>query len=351
MTTDQKLMGITLEKGIEAYLGTLEIEGKSPYYIDGLKTRLRYFMDFMRQAYPQVINMTDLDLEHGREFLRSLMERQVKYLHHPIAYPREGKLSIHYMHGCGRAVRSFSSWAAEEGYLAGNVMERMKLPPIPKILPEPLNEDQIRRVLSVCLDRSLERLRNFSIMMTFLDTGLRLNELINLRLSKIDFPLGEMSIFGKGSKERMVPIGSQAKRAMIDYLSRERPEPANPQDADRVYLNADGRPITREVVEKLFQRVKVAAHLKKFHPHLCRHTFSVRYLVNGGDAFTLQKILGHTSLEMTRKYVNLASGDVKDMHRRSSPMDNLDYHGSRHGHPGRPAKSLLTERDDYPHRR
>ncbi len=188
-------------------------------------------------------------------------------------------------------------------------------------------------MLTVCLEHTLERLRNYSMMMTFLDTGLRLSELINLRLSKIDMPLGEMSIFGKGSKERRVPIGTQAKRAMIDYMSRERPEPAHPQDADRVYLSADGRPMSNEVVEKVFQRVKQAAHLKKFHPHICRHTFSVRYLLNGGDVFTLQKILGHTSLEMTRKYVNLAAGDVKDMHRRSSPMDNLDYAPKRRGRP------------------
>jgi integrase len=64
--------------------------------------------------------------------------------------------------------------------------------------------------------------------------------------------------------------------------------------------------------------------LPNLHPHVCRHTFSVRYLMNGGDVFSLQKILGHSSLEMTRKYVNLASGYVKEMHRRFSPMDNLD---------------------------
>jgi site-specific recombinase XerD len=161
--------------------------------------------------------------------------------------------------------------------------------------------------------------------MLFLDTGIRLAELVNLRLSRIDFPLGEMTILGKGNKERKVPVGSQAKKALLEYISKESREPSNPQDADRLFLTADDYPITHTAVAKMFARVKIRAEVPKLHPHVCRHTFSVRYLVNGGDAFSLQKILGHTSLEMTRKYVNMAFGDVKEKHRQFSPMDNLGF--------------------------
>jgi integrase/recombinase XerD len=259
------------------------------------------------------------------------MERDTRYQNHPLHKERKGKLSIQYIHGCGRAVRSFSSWGYEEGYLEENIMRRLKLPKLPKTYPEPLSEEEIQRILSVSLDNSKESLRNFSIMMLFLDTGIRLDELVCLKISKIDFAVGEMLIFGKGSKEGIVPLGFLAKKAMVEYLSKERPDPVNPQDEDCVYLNADGYPITHEAVEKIFQRIKKKAEVSKFHPHACRHTFSVRYLVNGGDAFSLQKILGHTSLEMTRKYVNLASGDVKEKHRKFSPMDNLNFRAKRRG--------------------
>jgi site-specific recombinase XerD len=211
-------------------------------------------------------------------------------------------------------------------------MSRLKLPPLPKTLPEPLSEEEIDRVLTACLNTH-ERLRNFAMLMVFLDTGIRLDELVNVRFSRVDFAIGEMTIFGKGSKERKVPIGAQAKKAVIDYVAKERPEPSNPQDEDRIFLNADGNPVTHDTVEKMFQRVKSMAEVKNLHPHVCRHTFSVRYLINGGDVFSLQKILGHTSLEMTRKYVNLASGDVKDKHRRYSPMDNLNFRGKTRGRP------------------
>ena len=178
------------------------------------------------------------------------------------------------------------------GYLDENVMRRLKLPQLPKTLPEPLTEEEIHRVLTVSLDQTYERLRNFSIMMLFFDTGVRLDELVNLKLSRVDFTIGEMTISGKGNKERKVPIGLQAKKALLDYITIERPEPVNPQDEDRVYLNSEGFPITHELVEKLFQRVKHKAEIDKLHPHACRHTFAVRYLVHGGDAFSLKKSWG-----------------------------------------------------------
>ncbi len=328
-----KVNTITLEKGIQLYLSTLETEGKSPRYIKWLRERLQLFIKQMHDTYGEECKLQDMTLEDGRELIRELMSRDKKYLDHPLVEPRDGKLAIEYIHGFGRAVRSFSSWAHEEGYLSENIMQRLKLPKLPKIQPEPLSEEEIKRVLEECLYHTLESLRNYSMMMLFLDTGLRLSELMNLKQSKIDFALGEMTILGKGNKERKVPIGSQAKKAMIDYLSKERPDPQSPQIEDNVYLSAQGYQISSTVIQKVFQRVRKAAGVPRLHPHMCRHTFSVRYLIHGGDVFSLQKILGHSSLQMTQRYVNLASSDVKDKHRRFSPMDNLNFRGSSRGRP------------------
>ena len=292
-------MMISLEKGIELYLATMAIEGKSPHYIDWLKTRLRFFSNFIHQTFCDDFKLQDLSVEDGRDYIKSLMERETKYKNHPMHNEKKGRLKPQYIHGCGRAVRSFSTWAYEEGYLDENVMRRLKLPKLPHKLPEPLSKEEIERVLSVTLEDTRERLRNFSIMMLFLDTGIRLNELVNLKLSKIDMVIGEMTIFGKGAKERKVPIGFQAKKALLDYLSKERLEPKNPQDEDCVFLSVDKYPITHAAIEKMFQRVKKLSGVPTLHPHACRHTFSVRYLVNGGDAFSLQKILGHTSVKTT----------------------------------------------------
>ena len=324
---------ITIDKAIELYLATLETEGKSPRYIDWLKPRLLYFNQYIHQDNGDNFKLQDLTVDDGRDYLRFLLQRRTLYENHPFHKETDGQLKTHYIHGLGRAIRSFSTWAYNEGYLEENVMRRLKLPQLPKTLPEPLHPHEIERVLSVALDHTLERLRNFAIVMLFLDTGIRLDELVTLKLSKVDFAIGEMTVFGKGSKERKVPIGTKSKKALIDYITRGRPEPVNPKDEDYLFLSADGVALTRDTVEKIFRRIKIAANVPNFHPHACRHTFSVQYLVNGGDAFSLQKILGHTSLEMTRKYVNLASGDVKEKHRRFSPMDNMNYRTSRRGRP------------------
>jgi site-specific recombinase XerD len=326
-------MMITLQKATGLYLATIETEGKSPHYIDFLKTRLRYFNNYIQEVYGQDFKLQELTIADGRNYLGSLTERDKRYQDHPMRSVEAGKLKPQYIHGLGRAIRSFSTLAFEEGYLDENVMRRLKLPQLPKTFPEPLSEEEIQRVLTASLNDTDERLRNFAIVMLFLDTGIRLGELVNLILSKIDFTIGEMTVFGKGSKERKVPIGTQAKKALIEYITRQRPEAVNPQHEDHTFLNADGYPITHDAVEKIFQRLKKAAGVLNFHPHTCRHTFSDRYLMNGGDAFSLQKILGHTSLEMTRRYANLASGDVKDKHRRFSPMDNLNFQANRRGRP------------------
>jgi site-specific recombinase XerD len=133
-------------------------------------------------------------------------------------------------------------------------------------------------------------------------------------------------------QERIVPMGLNARRALLRYKEHARPEPIRANEQRR-YLNIAGDLITSGAVEKLIQRLSRRASIPRLHPHLLRHTFAVRYLMHGGDVFTLQKILGHTGLEMTRKCVTLASGDVKEKHRQSSPIDNLGVVERKRGRP------------------
>jgi site-specific recombinase XerD len=214
----KELMMISVEKAIDQYLATLATEGKSPRYIEWLKSRLNTFRAYLLETGRESYKLQDLTVEDGREYLRYLMERQKRYTNHPLHKERDGKLTIYYIHGLGRALRSYSTWAHEEGYLDENVMRRLKLPKLPITYPQPLSPDEIEKVLSACLDDTIERLRNFSIMMMFLDTGIRLDELTGLNLSRIDFTVGEMTVFGKGGKERKVPIGLQAKKALLEYI-------------------------------------------------------------------------------------------------------------------------------------
>jgi site-specific recombinase XerD len=128
----KELMMISLDKAIELYLSTMETEGKSPRYIDWLRTRLKYYSQYIQRTYKEEYKIQDLAVEDGRGFIRYMMERDKKYPKHPMMKETPGKLKIQYIHGCARSVRSLSTWAYEEGYLDENIMRRLKLPSCPR---------------------------------------------------------------------------------------------------------------------------------------------------------------------------------------------------------------------------
>ncbi len=134
---------------------------------------------------------------------------------------------------------------------------------------------------------------------------------------------GLLKVIGKGSKERIVPIGLSAQRALQRYLFRYRPTPSH-LGLDRVFLSIHGTPLTENSIKLVFTRLAKRSGVPRLHAHLLRHTFATRFLINGGDVFTLQQILRHSTLEMVRHYVTLASNHVAIQHQRFSPLDRLD---------------------------
>ena len=133
-----------------------------------------------------------------------------------------------------------------------------------------------------------------------------------------------MKVLGKGDKERMVPIGRQVQRHLWRYITRCRPEPAIP-DLDVVFLTREGRQLSKDRMDKIMARYGRTAGITgvRSSPHTLRHTAAVRFLRHGGDVFSLQRMLGHATLEMTRHYCQLADIDVKQAHLTASPVDNL----------------------------
>jgi len=161
------------------------------------------------------------------------------------------------------------------------------------------------------------------MIITLLDTGLRISELINLRLEDAHVDQGYLKVMGKGARERVVPIGSVAQKSLQRYMFHFRPEPYY-EEQDLFFLTLEGKPLSINAVHLKFTRLGKKSGVKRFHAHLCRHTFATKYLINGGDVFSLQQILGHSSLEMVRRYVTLALAQVRVQHRKFSPMDRMN---------------------------
>jgi site-specific recombinase XerD len=155
-----------------------------------------------------------------------------------------------------------------------------------------------------------------------LDTGLRASEVANIKLGNLNLVEGCLKTMGKGSKERMVPLGKVVQKALWQYINMARPKPAI-GECDNLFLSSTGYPITVNTIKLIFSRLAKISGVARLHAHLCRHTFAINYLLNGGDIFSLQEILGHTTLEMVRHYLHFSSSQVTAQHHKYSPMGKL----------------------------
>ena len=164
-----------------------------------------------------------------------------------------------------------------------------------------------------------------TILLLLLDSGIRVSELVNINHEDVNLSEGWIKISkGKGGKERIVPVGSVVQKALWKYINHCRPQPLT-QKVTRLFLSDDGLPLTRSGIQQMLRRYGKRAGISgvRCSPHTFRHTFAKSYLVNGGDIFSLQKILGHSSLASVRIYLNLFGTDIKKQHQKYSPADNL----------------------------
>ena len=150
------------------------------------------------------------------------------------------------------------------------------------------------------------------------DTGLRATELCELRLRNVDFNNRRLIVLGKGSEERIIPFSAVTSQAIWHYQATRSKDSAN----DFLFVMPGGRPLDRVGLGKLILRIGERAGVTNAHPHRFRHTFSINFLQNGDNAYALQMMLGHSTMEMVKRYLALAQADVEAAHRQASPVAN-----------------------------
>ena len=300
----------------------LSTEGRSQNTIDWYASNLRRFLKFLRdRKLPDEVQ--DIGVAEARSFIFYLQNEVTRW--ESSLYTREKKrLSPFSVQGYARTIKAFWSWLAAEGYISNNPMEKMKIPRVPQKVIATFTPEQIKKMV-VCLDlNKTSEFRNYTIILLFLDTGIRISELTNIKLENVDFKQSCLLVRGKGNKERIVPFGTQVRRILWRYISSYRVEPQSSEDAFLLLTNS-GKPLRRNAVRLMLMRLGIKAGISgvRCSAHTFRHTFAKQYLMQGGDIFSLQRILGHSSLEMVKVYVNLASSDVAQQHRKFSPVDNV----------------------------
>jgi integrase/recombinase XerD len=187
---------------------------------------------------------------------------------------------------------------------------------------QPFSDGQVQALLAAA-HTSIAPKRNEAIILFLVDTGVRASELCGLKARDLDLTAKRATVHGKGNKSRTVYFGRKTAKALWNYMKSDR-EPDSPVFRSDRGLRASEE-LTTSGLRQLFERLGKVAQIDatRCSPHTCRHYFAVSFLRAGGNEFSLQQLLGHSSLVMTSKYVNFARSDIERQHRAFSPADRL----------------------------
>ncbi|MGD2044577.1 MAG: site-specific tyrosine recombinase XerD [Gemmatimonadota bacterium] len=221
------------------------------------------------------------------------------------------------------ALRTYFGFLLAEKAVAADPTDRLEAPRVSRKLPEFLTLDEVGRLLDALDDSKALFWRDRSILEMLYATGVRVSELVELPLTSLDLEEGFVTVFGKGSKERLVPVGEPALRAVGRYLRDVRPRLDKGKGAGRVFLNARGGPMRRESVWSIVKNAASRAGIAKtVSPHTLRHTFATHLVEGGADLAAVQELLGHADIATTQIYTHLDRDYLRDVHRRFHPRSS-----------------------------
>jgi integrase/recombinase XerD len=320
---------LPLAKAITGFLQYKSAEGLSPNTISSYEHDLKLWLEHVGD---QPINkLTPQTLQTFLVWLRT------EYKSRQIA-GRSTALAPKTIHNIYITLSAFFTWACREFEIA-NPIKSVPAPKFEQAPVEPFTKEQVEALLKACMlakeanttfrrkyiMRRSTGQRDQAIIMILVDTGLRASELSALKIGDVDLKTGKVNVKhgptggAKGGKGRTVFLGKAARRTLWRYLADR--EDGNDPEAP-LFLVKYGRPMNKGALRLLIVHLGKKVGIKKCHPHRFRHTFAITYLRSGGDLFTLQSLLGHSTLDMVQHYARIAEIDVEQAHRRASPADN-----------------------------
>lgn len=307
------------EDAVNRFLEGREAQGKSPW-------TLKYYRDRLR-ALRKLLESQGVGVD-PRLIRRSQIEKHVLIRCQKLGNKRKT------INGRLAALKAFFGFLAEHGLIAEDPTVGIKLLPAEEREPRRIEPSLIPKLLDACDQTRFVGVRDYAMLLLLLDTGLRLKELLSLKVQDLRLRDGELVVRGatKSRRERRVPFGPKCRRALEKWLSLRGDLP----DVDQVFTTTENKPLARRSIYQVMARIAREAGVPQdvVHPHAFRHSMARLYIENGGDPYSLQDLLGHADQSTTALYVKFFGNELKERHTRFSPVENLPGSTGRRGSPG-----------------
>jgi site-specific recombinase XerD len=298
------------------YTRFAQSENKSQRHIEGVKSDVLKFDEFLGGS----TDVKQVKAEDLRDYIRYLQSKP-KWLGHPSIKQEHGLLSSNSVASKVRNIRSFWSWLYKEHFIEENPFSNVKPPKATAREAVPLSPEEVSLLIKAIPLKDHRGYRDACISALLYGLGSRVTETLNILEQNIHFDTGLIIVLGKGNKERPLYMTSKVFKGLYKYHSLHRPKVIS----NYFFIHSDGRPLSRTYFEHRMQEfVKTAGITSTCTPHILRYSFAIQFLRNGGDELTLQNILGHSTLEMTHRYVKLANSDIESKLKQYSPAESLD---------------------------
>ncbi len=303
-SADKRQQSAAPDPSLEAFLDAIWAErGLSRNTLDSYRYDLQALSEFLRSQAATTLERA------GRDQL-------LAFLAHEVRQGRSSRSLSRYLSG----FRQYYRWLLREGRIQVDPTALIESPRLGRSLPKVIDEESITRLLEAPdLDKPLG-LRDRAMLETMYASGLRVSELVGLQLPNLNLNQGVVRVLGKGSKERLVPLGEHALDWIRKYMAEGRPDLLKGKHSEAVFVTARGGGMTRQAFWHAIKRHAAAAGIKQaLSPHVLRHSFATHLLNHGADLRVVQLLLGHSDLSTTQIYTHIAREGLKQLHRKHHP--------------------------------
>ncbi|MDD2283179.1 MAG: site-specific tyrosine recombinase XerD [Eubacteriales bacterium] len=293
-----------MEQMVDTYLLHLKVErGLAKNTLDSYRRDLKKFVGYLRRNDINTLNEVD------RRMIMSFMED----LHNQHRAPATISRNL-------AAIRSFYSFLMQESLVKANPSTELDAPKIPKRLPNVMTVSQVAILMEQPNGNNAAGLRDKAMLELLYATGIRVSELVDLNLVDVNLEMGFLRCLGKGSKERIVPMGKSAIEAVGAYLQKGRGKLIRNSEDQAVFVNIHGGRLTRQGFWKILKKyVRQAGFQGDITPHTLRHSFATHLLENGADLRAVQEMLGHSDISTTQIYTQVTAIHLRDVYQQSHP--------------------------------